>query len=422
MAQEDSWQPCKKGITVRKTKADASLLLLVLIVLLLAGGIYFAVRYLRPDPVRDSLAGEAVINTLFVIENADTSRLRPLASYVLMYSPATRRAAVFDIPGSVGQVIQRVNRVDRIDSVYDPRRITPFIQEIERLLGIDISFYVIITLEDLGKITDLIRGVEIFIPSPIDEYHYGHILFPAGINRLDGDKARVYITYELPEENAELAIFRRQRFFTGFVKRLGEQNEFLKHPHVARVFHSLIRTGSNQRIQARLFDEFANIDVDRISVHSVGGNVREVSGQALIFPHWDGSLIQEIVRQTLASLAQPAENMLGDRIFTVEILNGTTVTGLAGRTAELFRGFGYEIVSIGNADRNDYETTVIIDRTGYQNVVRAFADIIRCTNILYDTPEFVDPEIDLGFRFFERRADITLILGRDFNGRHVVTN
>jgi len=200
---------------------------------------------------------------------------------------------------------------------------------------------------------------------------------------------------------------------------LGEQNEFLNNRHVARTFHSLITTGSNRRIQARLFDEFAKIDTDRVNIQSVGGNARDVSGQTLIFPHWDGSLIKEIVRQTLVGLAQPAENMLGDRVFTVEILNGTTVNGLAGRTAELFRGFGYEIVSIGNADRNDYERTIIIDRSGYQNVVRTFADIIRCTNILFDSPEFTDPEIDFGIRVFEHRADITLILGRDFNGRHV---
>ena len=404
-------------------KVDASALLLVLIVLLLAFGIYFAVYYLRPDPIRDSLAGEKVINTLFVIEDTnravDGSQIRPLASYVLMYSPATRRAAIFDIPGSVGQVIQRVNRVYRIDSVYDPRRIAPFKREVESLLGIEISFYVVITLENLGRITDLIQGVELFIPSPVNEYQNGHILFPSGIVRLDGDKARIYITYELPEENSELANFRRQRFFMGFVQRLGEQNAFLNHPQVSRVFHSLIRTGSNRRIQARLFDEFARIDTSRVSIQSVGGNVREVSGENLLFPHWDGTLIQEIARQTTASLAQPAENLLGDRVFTVEILNGTTVTGLAARTAELFRGFGYEIVSIGNADRNDHDRTVIIDRSGNQNVVRAFADIIRSTNIRYDSPEFDDPEMGIGIRLFERRADITLILGRDFNGRHV---
>ena len=166
---------------MRRVSFEASALLLALIGILLAGGIVFAVFSLRPDPIKESLAGDRVVNTLFVIENGEFSGKssgKPLCSYVVMYYPSTKRAAVFDIPGSLGLIIQRINRVDRIDTVYDPRRITPFAGEIEKLLGIDISFSIVITLENLGKITDLIEGVEIFIPSPVDEYQDGHILFP----------------------------------------------------------------------------------------------------------------------------------------------------------------------------------------------------------------------------------------------------
>jgi len=400
---------------VKKIKFDASALLLVLIGLLLAAGIVFVVFSFRTDPIRESLTGDRVINTLFVIEDKG----KPLCSYVLMYYPATKRAAVFDVPGSLGLIIQSINRVDRIDTIYDPRRIGPFTTEIGNLLGIEMSFSIVITLESLGKITDLIEGVELFIPSPVNEYQNGYIIFPSGVNSLDGDKAKVYITYELPEESSELVNFRRQRFFIGLIKRLGEQNQFLNNPQAAQIFHSLLKSGMNQKTESRLFDEFAGIDADRISIQSVGGNLREVSGQDLIFPHFDGSLIKEIVRQTLAALVRPAESTLGDRVFTVEVQNGTTVTGLAGRTAELFRGFGYDIISIGNADRNDYEKTFIIDRSGYEEVAKTFADVIRCKNIRFDTPEPADTEIGVDIRNYEYRADFVLIIGRDFNGRYV---
>jgi len=404
---------------VRKEKFNASALLLALIGLLLAGGVVFAVLSLRPDPIKESLSGDRVINTLFVIENGDKSGVKPLCSYVLMYYPATKRAAVFDIPGSLGLIIQRINRVDRIDTVYDPKTIAPYQTEIEKLLGIDISFSIVISLENLGKITDLIEGVEIFIPSPVNEYQDGQILFPSGVSCLDGDKARTYITYELPEESSELANFRRQRFFMGFIKRLGEQNSFLKNPQAAQILQSLLKTNSNQRTRTRLFDEFAGIDTDRVSIQSVGGNIREVSGQQLIFPHWDGSLIKEIVRQTLGSLVRPVENSQGDRVFTVEVLNGTAANGLAGRTAELFRGFGYDTISIGNADRSDYAKTLIIDRTGLDDMAKTFGEVIRCKNIQVDTPAPEGSEIDLESQNFEYKADFTLIIGKDFNGRYV---
>jgi anionic cell wall polymer biosynthesis LytR-Cps2A-Psr (LCP) family protein len=412
---------------MRKTKVDASSFLLILIALLLAGGVFFVVTFLRPDSLKESFSGDRVINTLFIIEDGNEPNAKPLCAYVLMYYPATRRAAVFDIPGSLGLIIQRMNRVDRIDMVYDSRRIAPFAKEIENLLGLEIPFSVVITLENLGKITDLIEGVELFIPASVDEYRDERILFPSGVSRLDGDKARVYITYELPEENMELVTFRRQRFFIGLLKRLGEQNRFLKNPQAANIFQALVKTGINQKSQMRLFSEFAVIDTDRINFQSVGGNIRDVSGQALVFPHWDGNLIKEIVRETLAGLVQPVDSVLGDRVLTVEVLNGTVLNGLAGRTAELLRGFGYDIISIGNADRNDYEKTLIIDRSGFEGMVKDFGDVIRCSNVSYESaglPAGIsaglpEAEIDFNIQNFEYQPDITLIIGKDFNGRYV---
>jgi hypothetical protein len=107
----------------------------------------------------------------------------------------------------------------------------------------------------------------------------------------------------------------------------------------------------------------------------------------------------------------------------VEILNGTASTGLAGRTAELIRGFGYDVISIGNADRNDHEHTEIIDRSGSEEVAKIFADIIRCTNIRSETPvvEDLDLGLNMDFQNLDYGSDFTLIIGRDFNGRYVTS-
>ncbi|MDR0589772.1 MAG: LCP family protein [Spirochaetaceae bacterium] len=402
---------------MKKVRTDASLLLLVIIVVLLGGGVFFVIRGLQSDPIEDALSQDRVINTLFIIEKDR----KPLCSYVLFYYPATKRAAVFDIPGEVGLIIPRINRVDRIDTLYDPQRISAFEGEIGRLLGIDINNLVIFTMENLGKIVDLIEGVEIFIPTAVEIYGESPILFPSGITRLDGDKAQAYITYELSEEDPELIQFRRQRFFLGLIKGLGEKNEILKSPSVVRLSQSFMKTNMNQHVRVRLFDEYAGIDTDRVGIHSVGGISRVVSGQPLLFPSYDGNLIKEIVRQALGSLTRQVEGAVSERVFTVEVLNGTSTTGLAGRTAELLRGFGYDVISIGNADRNDYEKTEIVDRSGYEDIVKTFAEVIRCENIRYETLDLdeleMEPDIDL--QNFAYKSDFTLILGRDFNGRYV---
>jgi anionic cell wall polymer biosynthesis LytR-Cps2A-Psr (LCP) family protein len=400
---------------VRKGKIDASLFLLGAILLALGGGVFVTVYALHADPIEGSLAGDRVINTLFVFEGND----KPLGTYVLMYYPGTRRAAIFDIPGEVGLILQKINRVDRIDTVYDPQRIATFENEIERLLGIDIGFTFVLDTSGLGKVVDLVEGVDIFIPSPVEIYsEAAPILFPSGITRLDGDKARTYVTYELPEENHEIVTFRRQRFFLGFIKRLGEQNEILKHEFITQFYQNLIKTGMNQRIRTRLFDEYAGIDMERVNIQSVGGNIREISGKTLLFPYYDGNLIKEIVRQTLGGLTRQSEGAFTDRVFTVEVLNGTATVGLAGRTAELIRGFGYDVISIGNADRSDYGETIIIDRSGNENMVKTFGNIIRCTNIRFEAAQSDNFE-EINLQNLEYRSDFILIIGNDFKGRYV---
>jgi anionic cell wall polymer biosynthesis LytR-Cps2A-Psr (LCP) family protein len=399
---------------LKTTKIDASRFLLVLIVLLLVLGIVLAIFSFRSNPVDDALSGNRVINSLFIIED----ERKPVSSYILMYYPVTKRAAVFDIPGELGLLISRINRVDRIDSIYDPARITGFQSEIEKLLGIEINFSFVISKEHLVSIVDLLEGVEIFIPSPVSHREGDElILFPSGMTVLDGDKAAVYATYSLPFEEREMEVFRRQRFFLGLLDRMIQMNERLRNADVARLYTSFFKSSMNRRTMMLLFDEFIFIDTDRTNIQSVTGNLREVSGQMLIIPYWDGNLVKEVVRQTLATLTRDIDEHMREQTLTVEVLNGTAVNGLAGRTAEMLRSFGYDVISIANADRNNYESTVVIHRSADENLVKDFAGVIRCTNIQED---FAFYEEDDQSR--EYKADLTLLIGRNFNGRFVEGN
>jgi anionic cell wall polymer biosynthesis LytR-Cps2A-Psr (LCP) family protein len=408
---------------LRKTfdyKADISIFLILAIVLLLGGGTIFTLNVLQSDPIEEALAGEEPINILFILEHEE----KPLGSYVLMFSPMNNRAAAISIPGDTGRILKTVGKVDRLDSVYLINNIEAFETEVTELLGLSnletsISYSVVFETEKLANIIDLIGGVEIFIPNPIEIYGDETILFPSGNVVLDGDKGIQYIVFELPEEDRNDATLRRERFFLGLLKKLGEQNAFLRDTTVARYFYPLLKTRMNRPTQRRLFEALSALDIDRINVQTVAGNYREVSGQWLLLPYYDGTVIRDVARQALRSLAQRTQGTLIERVFTVEILNGTTTTGLASRTESLIRGFNYDIISTGNADRNDYQKTEIIDRTGIEHVANSFGAVIRCDNIRFESR--IPDELDLGVQT-EYRADFTLILGRDFNGRIVVGN
>jgi len=399
------------------SKTGASRLLLGLIILLVVLGASVAVYTLRSNPIEDALLTDRVISILYIIEDEK----KPVSTYVLVYYPGTMRAAVFDIPGNLGLLISRINRVDRIDKVYDAARINSFENEIEKLMGIEINFSVVVTKENLVSIVDLIEGVEIFIPSPVSYREDGKvILFPSGITVLDGDKAGLYATYSLPDEDTDAEAFRRHRFFLGLLNRQIQMNDKLENPTVAKMYYSFFRTSMNQRTLTELFKEFAHIDTNRVNILSVGGTLKEVSGQMLIIPRWDG-IVKEVVRQTLGALTSEIEDNFIDNTLTVEVLNGTATTGLAGRTAEVLRSFGYDIISVGNADRSDYENTVIYHFFGDDAMTKAFADVINCTNIVDESDSNENSGSD-NLQSLEIRADLRLIIGRDFNGRYVIKN
>jgi hypothetical protein len=81
-------------------------------------------------------------------------------------------------------------------------------------------------------------------------------------------------------------------------------------------------------------------------------------------------------------------------------------------------GFGFDTVKIGNAERTDYDSTIIISRTGDGKAARMLAEVIRCESITSDVKNGKsNTGSDIGF---DEGVDFTLIIGKDFNGRFVV--
>jgi hypothetical protein len=398
-----------------KKQIDISLFLLAGIVIIIAGAIVYAVLTLKRDFGEAGINDGRAITTLFVIEHQG----KPLGAYLLLYNQLTKNAASFEAPGELGLILQQINRVDSIDTVYQSGKIAPYTEEIEKLFDIKVNYSFVFNMGNLGRAVDILEGVTIFIPGDIRLSGGEDVLFSAGLTKLDGDKAVEYLCYPTSDYDIETTRQRSQRFFTALIKRLGERKNYLSSSEVIRLFQDLIETNMDRRILTQFFDELSNIDIDRFSVVQVGGNTREVSGKKLLFPYYDGSLIKEITRQTLSALAQRNGGMGGGRVFTVEVLNGSGVSGLAGRTAELIRGFGYDVINIGNADSADYEFTEIIDHSNLSGEAEKFAGIINCRRVITGSEETTfEGGMVMPLEDYNYKADFILILGRDFNGRY----
>jgi polyisoprenyl-teichoic acid--peptidoglycan teichoic acid transferase len=389
----------------RSRRADRSIILLVFImVIIVATGVYLYLQ-LRVDQITDSLKKKLPLATLFIFSQGE----KPLFFEEFLYNPDTRKGSLFYVPANVGGVIANINKVDGIDVLY--RRASPaaLAQKIEQLTGVRLQSVIDISREDVGRLVDLMGGVDVFIPNPVDLTQGGkRILLPSGSVSLDGDKAQDFISYQDPLESDADMIGRRQRFLQALLKGLGENNAFLLQRGPFRVVRSLLRTNLPPRALGSFIAEMGRFDSERMVLQRVLGTTRSVDARDLLFPHQDGELLKQAVKQTLAANASNEFVSPEALSITVEVLNGTKTAGLANRARDLFQSYDMEVMAPNNADNDQYLNTVILDRKGNLDNAKKVGDIIRCARV-YSKP---DPQMD-------QAVDVTVILGKDFDGRYV---
>ena len=368
---------------------------------------------LKTNSVEDALKEKGIMRTLFVVEDEDSSML---FSSVLIYNPTSNKAALVNLPGYTGAIYQSLGRVDKLEKVYSDAGITAFRNETEKLLGMTIPYYAILTLDSFIKISDYLGGMRVFISEPVDcvSEENERWLLPSGAINLDGDKITTYLHYRLEDETEADVQERYQNAMAAFITGLHDKKFIIFNKENRKRYLDFIQTNLNEEEEITLFEAIADVDAESIIKQTITGSLRRVDGQQLLMPDNNGEFIKEAVKTTTNLLAS-TDGTLTSRVYVLEIQNGTTTQGLARNTAILFQNASYDVLSPVNAPRNDYEETVIIDHLGNMDVAKIVGDFIHCTNIREATPEeeAESSSLDAG-------VDFTIILGRDFDGRYVV--
>jgi len=368
---------------------------------------------LRSNVVEENLKNNEVVRTLFVVEN-ETQGV--LFSSVLIYVPASNKGAIVNLPGYTGAIYESLGRVDKLSKVYEEAGIDAYKKEVEKMLGMKISFYAIMSLDNFTKISDYLGGMRVFISEPVDcvSENGERWLLPSGAINLDGDKISTYLRYRLEEETEVDVQERYQNAMAALLTGLHDQKFAIFNKKNFRRYSACIKTNVDVDEEETLFKAIADVDSESIIKQTITGSLRRVDGQQLLFPDNNGEFIKEAVKQTTNMLAS-TDGTLTSRVYVLEIQNGTTTQGLARNTAILFKNASYDVLSPVNASRNDYEETVIIDHIGNTEVAKIVGEFIHCTNIKDET----DFE-DYGESTSEASVDFTIILGKDFNGRYVI--
>jgi len=393
-------------------KPDKSFFLLLLICAILVVAGAFIYLQIRTDKIAAMIEDEETLAFMLVVEEEQSI----VFSEVVFFQHNTGKCALFDIPSNIAVLLEQKNKIGAIDEVFDSSSPEEYIHEVEKLLNYKIDHYLFLEMTDLVKLIDLLEGLDLFIPNPIEfQSEEGIVLLPSGSVTLDGDKSVLYSTYRESQERENETVSRRQKFVQAIFKRIADKNMYLQNKEVRRAAASLFRTNISERALASLLQAFQSLDYDQVVFQRILGNERLVDEGELLFPYYEGRLIKETTEQTLLSLVNKELISTDELNVTLEILNGTDQNGLAGRTSQVYKSYGYDVAYVGNAEKQDYENTYVVSWHSDLSAAQQVANIIKCQNVESregDIKEITDPVQGLD------SIDVTVILGKDFDGRY----
>lgn len=309
-------------------------------------------------------------------------------------------------------------------------------EKVEEVLGLPIHYYVSVDFDGFRQIIDDMGGVDVYVENAFTDrqypdYNYGYqvVNFEQGWQHMTGEKALQFARSRHGNhgENTDFARSARQQIIINAVREeLLSAGTILNPTKILSIFNSL---GDHVRTNAEIWElaHLATLAKDIPSENIVSRVIDQGEG---------GFLESEIVPETGAYVLLPKAGLgdyseiqqMASTVFdqpelvkeepTVVIQNGTKVSGLGARTADLLRNSHYDVTTVANATARDNATTVIYDLSGSEKPV-ALTELasllhVGTENIKVVSETELDPTI-VNTKEVPPGTDFVVVLGLDYS-------
>jgi LCP family protein required for cell wall assembly len=377
-----------------------------------------------PKPnVPNISAGERVNILILGVDRrpGETCPCRTDTMMIATLDPKTLMAGVLTIPRDLYVPIpqvgeKRINTANFYGELYKYPGGGPALAKrtVEYNLGRRMNYYVLVDFDGFRRVVDKLGGIEIVVPKAIDDptypdenYGYKRIHIPAGKVLMNGEMALQYARTRHGDD--DFGRSQRQIQVLMALRDKAMRLDLLpKLPGLLQSMWGTIETDVTPQEVIALAQVASRVKKENIKNGSIDESMtvefKTSDGAWVLWP--DRAKIGRLIDQII-----PPEVNVGDQASRIKqegarllVLNGTGNSLLAERTARLLQSQGFQIAGYGNADRFDYDKTVLIDYSGNKNAtVTALAtqfhvepnNIRRNTNVKSD-------------------VDIRLILGSDW--------
>jgi polyisoprenyl-teichoic acid--peptidoglycan teichoic acid transferase len=434
-------------------KKGAKFVVAVLLVGLLSGGYLFGKGFLTAREILRGGGGSAAlsgdlsqlngegdgrVNILLLGKGGDDHEGADLTDTILIASvdPIHKKAAILSIPRDLyiqpeGYGAMKINAVyatarnealnnsgnrDQVKQA-EAAGFKALEKAIERTIGLPIHYHASIDFEGFKKAVDAVGGVQMNVAEPvyermaIDGRSYVLNVQP-GLQEFDGQRALAYSRSRYTSTRGDFSRSERQRALLVALKdrifTLGTLSNPAKINQLMNAFGGRIQTNLGIEELLRLYEIGQQINTNEIDSIGLADPPNEfltttmLNGQSVVIPRAgvnDYQEIQNFVRNTLR------DGFIANEDATIAVYNGTYVAGLAARTAENLKSYGYSVGEVADAPTKGYKETVIVDmRDGNNKFTRRYLENRFRTKMVTNLPDT---------SIAEGSADFVIILGQN---------
>lgn len=396
--------------------------------------------------------GEDRINILLLGMGGEGHEGAYLTDTIMLASlqPSTKQVSLISIPRDLVAPVSNWQKVNSINAYAEMENagsgggVTA--KAFTELLQTPIEYYIRVDFNGFANIIDELGGIEVNVENTLDDYsypilgeednpnyysRYEHLHIEKGRQTMNGSLALKYARsrHAAGGEGSDFSRARRQQLVLEAVKSKLLSNKTLLNPvmvtKLVNEFSKDISTNLNAWEVLRLWEMFKDVDQTQIinKVLSDAPDGLLVSGKgengAYILTPRSGNFseVRNMVKNvfgasaTDATVTSKAIAKISDATQVI-VLNGTWVTGLAGKTSVILEQSGFTVSRTGNSPERDYSKTTVYSlatTTVKEKSLKTLKNLTGATQS-FDLPAWIDE-----YQNASSAPDFLLIVGTDAN-------
>lgn len=258
-------------------------------------------------------------------------------------------------------------------------------QVVSNVLGVNIDYNAIVDFTAFKQAIDTVGGVSLDVPTDLVdptmawENNNDPVLAHAGIHNFTGTQALMYARSR--ETSSDFARSQRQRQLLLALKdkvdTLGTLSNPLKISKLLSAFGNNVSTDLSIKDASRLYSilhQVGDTGITSVGLADDGNSyvtTGNMNGQSIVLPKaglFNYGDIQSYIRSQLKDPFIVKEHA------KIEVLNGTTLPGLASTKANELKAYGYNVTYVGNTPNTGWTQTTLVDLTHKSKYTRHYLE------------------------------------------------